>query len=807
VENGSLRVRNRIYRRVFDEKWVAERIRETARAARSSRRENLPVPLTSFVGRGREIAEVGALLASERLVTLVGAGGCGKTRLALQAARERRDDFADGVWFIELAPLTEPELITRAIATELNIREEAALPLVSTLCHALRDRRLLIVLDNCEHLIDAAARVAETLLQHAPGLRILATSREALGVDGEKQYRVPSLTAPAAGEVPLSRQLMQFEAVSLFVERALKARPTFTLTAETAGAVAEICRRLDGIPLALEFAAARLSALSLEQIVARLDDRFQLLTGGSRTALPRHQTLRATLDWSHDLLSEKEQALLRRLSVFAGGWTLEAAEVVCSRQKDPISDLMTHLVDKSLIACEDEGDAIRYRMLETVRQYSQERLREAGEEAEFRRRHRDYYLELAETGGRRVDGPEQGEWSRRLAKEQDNLRAALDWCREEPEGADAELQLAGALHRQWRYWGHLSEGRAHLERALARPGAEKPTAARARALDGIGYLAWAQGDCAVARTALAEAAAIWRGEGNHDKLALSLANLGWATLDTAPKATIQALAGEIMLLIEETDRKEQIARVFLFLGQVAASQGDLAEARRRWETGLTLTRQAGNIRETAWYLIFLEGLSVEERRYDEARLMCEESLASFRMSGDQWGVAVCLERLGELALQRQEYEEARRFYEQAMSRFREQGNRGGLGRVLKWLGDVARREGDAGTARSMFTKSLTIHWELQEHQSVAELLDRLAALHESRGQTERGESLAAGAAALRAAIRARSEAPGPASGRSACEAGRGGVVAADDAPEQAFAVAWAARIPVSLDEFIADVIE
>jgi non-specific serine/threonine protein kinase len=367
--------------------------RPGARPARASpARHNLPLQLTSFVGREQALAEVGQLLATTRLLTLTGAPGVGKTRLALQVADEMWDAYADGVWLVELAALADPALVPQAVAAVLGVQEPPGRPLLGTLAEALRAQQVLLVLDNCEHLLAACATLADQLLRAGPHLEILATSREALAVAGETTWRVPSLAVPA--DAPASGDggatLVECEAVRLFVARACAAVPSFTLTERNAGAVGHVCRRLDGIPLALELAAARVRALPVEQLAVRLDDRFRLLAGGSRAALPRQQTLRAAVDWSYALLPEAEQVLLRRLAVFAGGWTLEAAEAVCAGDglaPENVLELLVELVNKSLVLAEEAGGERRFRLLETLRQYAWEKLQAAGEEAAVRGRH------------------------------------------------------------------------------------------------------------------------------------------------------------------------------------------------------------------------------------------------------------------------------------------------------------------------------------------------------------------------------------------------------------------------------------
>lgn len=428
---------------------------------------NLPSQLTSFIGRETEMGEARALLGQSRLLTLTGMGGAGKSRLALQVAADVVDDYPDGVWLIELAPLSDPNLVPQAIASALGLREESDKRLAETLTDTLRPKSLLLILDNCEHLVDACARLADTLLRACPGLRLLATSREALDIGGETLFPLASLSLPSGPALPPADMLRQYESVRLFVDRATAAQPAFRFSAGNAPAVAQVCSRLDGIPLALELAAARVKVLSPEQIVSRLDDRFRLLSGGSRTALPRQQTLRALIDWSYDLLSPAEQALLRRLSVFAGGWTLEAAESVCAGEAVEdweVLDLLSHLVAKSLVAVEPPEDGqVRYRLLENLRQYAGERLAETADAVRLPPRHRDWFLNFAEEAELHLSGPEHAHWLDRLEREHDNFRKALQFCQTQPAEAEAFLRLAGALNRFWSVRSYLSEGRGWLE--------------------------------------------------------------------------------------------------------------------------------------------------------------------------------------------------------------------------------------------------------------------------------------------------------------------------------------------------------
>ncbi len=478
--------------------------------------QSLPLQLTSFIGREREISEVQQKLAASRLVTLTGPGGCGKTRLALEVAARlyAARAFEHGLAWVELAALSDPALLPQAAARVLEVAESLDRPWMETLSAYLQPRHLLLILDNCEHLRSACAELAGKLLLTAPGLKILATSREPLAVPGETAWLTPSLSLPSPQELArppaeLLTYLPQFDAIRLFLERAVSVRSTFALTTRSAAAVAQVCRRLDGIPLAIELAAARVNVLTAEQIAARLEDSFALLTDGSRsTLMPRHQTLRAALDWSHNLLSEAERRLFRRLAVFAGGFALEAAEAICSGDgliRAEVLEVLSRLVGKSLVMADIEGGTeARYRLLEAIRQYASWMLGGSGEEALLHRRHRDWFLALAEQADAQWYGPNQIAWSDRLETEHDNLRAALEWSKLEalgseveaplgagegaaktkPVGAQAGLRLGAALRLFWDMRGYLQEGRERMVELLALPGASGLKEARARTRHG-----------------------------------------------------------------------------------------------------------------------------------------------------------------------------------------------------------------------------------------------------------------------------------------------------------------------------------
>jgi predicted ATPase/class 3 adenylate cyclase len=631
---------------------------------------NLPRQLTSFIGREREIAEIRTLLTATSLLTLTGSGGCGKTRLALQAAAEALEAYPDGVWLVELAALADPSLVHQEVASALGLREQAGKSLMQTLTDFLKPRRLLLVLDNCEHLLSACAQLSHALLRSYPSLTILATSREGLGMAGEQTYRVPSLSLPDPSRSQTVETLSRYEAVRLFLERAVGSRADFVVTNASAPALASVCHRLDGIPLAIELAAARVRSLSLEELDSRLDNRFRLLTGGSRTSLPRQQTLRALIDWSYDLLSEPEKLLLCRLSVFAGGWRLEAAEEVGAGESElsgvviedwEVLEHLTSLVDKSLVAAESEGDRTRYRLLQTVRQYGRERLEKSGESAEVRGRHRDHFLGVVEAADPKLHGPDQSEWLEMLESEHDNLRQSLALCLEEPEGAEAGLRLGAALWRFWKVRGYLSEGRTHLGAVLAREMGQEQRKVRGRALNGAGVLAWGQGDFAVARALHEESLTIFRELGDRQGIANSLFRLGNAA-DSPDDRT--ALYVESLTIFRELGDKRGIALSLKNLG-LTSSQGDYAAARALHEESLTIFRELGDKRGIASSLCCLGNLASDQGDYAVARPLHEESLTIHRELGAKYGIASSLDAFADMAQKEQQAIRAVRLWEAA----------------------------------------------------------------------------------------------------------------------------------------------
>ena len=610
---------------------------------------NLPPQVTSFIGREKEILEVKSLLGKTRLLTLSGSGGCGKTRLALQVAAEVLEDFPEGVWLVELAGLSDPGLLASTVAQALHIKEQAGQTIQQTLLEGLKSKAPLLILDNCEHLLSACAQLVAVLLRSCPNVRVLATSREGLGIGGEQSYRVPSLTSPDLKQKATPHSLSQYEAVHLFIDRACFHKPDFAVTNANAPALAQLCHHLDGIPLAIELAAARVRSLPVEEINTGLDNRFRLLTGGDRAALPRQQTLQALIDWSYDLLTASEKLLLCRLCVFMGGWTLPAAEQVGAGQSTTgetiedreVFDLLTGLADKSLVLTEEQGGSARYRMLETVRQYGRDRLVESEGSEAARARHRDCFLALAEAAEPKLLGAEQAEWLNRLEAEHENLRAALDWSLGEKNAVEA-LKLCGALWRYWSNRGYLSEGREYCERASETAGGEETTKERAKALNGAGVLASEQGDYGSACVYHEESLAIRREIGDRGDIAYSLSGLGIVAYEQGDYAPAQAYYEESLAIYREIGERRGIANSLGNLGNVASEQGDYGSARTYYEESLSIMREIGDRRGIAYSLNWLGDLVFKQGDYGFTYACYEESLFIMREIGDRKGILYLL---------------------------------------------------------------------------------------------------------------------------------------------------------------------
>jgi predicted ATPase/DNA-binding SARP family transcriptional activator len=720
----------------------------------------LPQPITPLIGREEEVREITARIAASRLVTLVGGGGVGKTRLALQAGAAiaagpvpgtgLAEEYPGRVVFVELAPLADPALLSAFLVGTLGLQEEAgeAASGMWVLAGWLAREPTLLLLDNCEHLVQAVAELAQSLLQACPGLRLLATSRRRLGLTGEVVWRVPSLSVPDPEQLPEDaasavEQVLQFPAAQLFVERAGMARPRFRLRGrEEALAVARICQRLDGVALALELAAARMTVLTVAQIAARLDDRFQLLTGGSRAMLPRHRTLRALIDWSYDSLPSAEAALLRRLSVFAGGWTLAAAEAVCSddeegrRQKAERSpdgeeggkqkaessrngapslpaaccllpaeavDLLDTLEACSLVLVDEGAEGLRYRMLETVREYAREKLRASGEEAMARSAHAAYFLEMAETAEVAMRGPEQLVWLDLLEAEHANLGAALTCCIEPGGDGEVGLRLARAMHSLWvdRSY-HAQQGRQYLDLLLAAPQAAGRTAARVAALHTAAELALVRGDYTMARAHGDESLAISEELDDRPGIAQSLQLLSRMTSDGEEA---RQLAMRSLDLLRECNDAEGVAYALTRLAQIARMAQDHDTARTLHQEALATVRSTADRVLEALYLAGLGSFEWVRREYAVARDHFQGSLTLAREVGMLNLMADSLYYLGSLAFQEADYAAAQALWGECREVERRNRTRGGP--VLGRLAEVATVQGDTATARARWEESLT----------------------------------------------------------------------------------------------------
>jgi len=624
---------------------------------------NLPQQVSSFIGRERELADVKKLLGTVRLLTLLGVGGIGKTRMSLQVAADVMDDYPDGVWFVELAPLADARLVPQAVASILRVRDEAGRPVVEALLKYVKDRQLLIILDNCEHLVRACAEFAKLLLQSGPQVKVLATSREYLHVVGETSYVVPALAAPNPQDTITPASLTQYEAVHLFIDRAAAAQPSFQVTRQSAAAIAAICHRLDGIPLAIELAAARVRALPVGEIAARLSDRFRILGGGDRTALPHQQTLRASIDWSYDLLTEPERALLRRLAVFAGGWTLDAAEAVCAGgalEGTEVVDLLTHLVEKSLVAMEAGGE--RYRLLETVRQYAQERLSESGETEQARTRHLTYYLTFAQGADKRLIGPGQGAWLSRIDVERENLLSAHAWCDHVPGGAELGQSLISALQNYWFPRGQLELGHRLAVEAVTRANAQERTLTRSIALACAGNLCYWTGRPGAAQEYAKESLAIARELGESGRVAAALTLFGNLSLAQGDLPAARRHFEESLSLARALGDSYRVAWTLNALAEMHRAAGDLHAAEPLYEEALALQRELGNRHGSAIILLNLAVVSIRRGAGDRARQMLSEALAIAQEIGSKRVGQAVLELSAGLGVLCGNWERAARFY-------------------------------------------------------------------------------------------------------------------------------------------------
>ena len=668
--------------------WVAHNEAVGSMADSSDgHRHNLPLQLTTFVGRANELAELQRLLAAKRFVTLTAVGGAGKTRLALEVANRALEAYPDGAWLVDLTPIKDGHLVARVFGATLGVHERPRQPIAETLLEHLRGRHLLLVVDNCEHVVEDCADLVGTILSSCPGVTLLATSRERLRVSGETVWRVASLAVPDPRALIDLRELAEYEAVGLFVDRAQLAAPGFGITAENASAIAEICRRLDGIPLAIELAAARSGSMSPDQILNRLQNRFELLTGGSRAGPARHRTLEAALDWSHDLLRDDERRLFRRLSVFAGSFSLEAVEPVCSDhdlEVDAIAGLLGSLVDKSLVVASVDGSApIRFRLLETLQQYGQERLAEHGEVERLNRSHSEFFVSVAQEASPKLRGREQQVWHERLAHDISNLRLALQWSG--GHDPDASLRLIIALTDFWYIDGLVEEGDRWLKAALGSYSVRNKLKAEALARGGL--------------------VSYWRDD-----------------IDTA-----SARWHECLDIYRELNDREGVGRGLRWVGELTEWQGDLEGARSCFDGSLAIAREADDAMSVADILRQLGRLAMKEGDHEKAHTYLLESLTYYERIGDHRFINVALGYLGLNAIDRGDFAAARSHLEEGLAIARVLDFTIGLATPLMYFAALAAAQGhpsralrlsgasealaaSAGAVATRLTRSLVGRW-------------------------------------------------------------------------------------------------
>lgn len=656
--------------------------------AQSAPRNNLPNQLTSFIGREREIRQLKDLLASTRLLTLTGIGGCGKTRLALQVAAEALKGFPDGCWLVELASIGDPSLVVQAVANVLAVEEQGNRSRAEAVIERLGTQCVLLVLDNAEHLVQPCAELADLLLRRCSRLQIFVTSREPLGVSGELTYRVPSLSV-AEPDAP-SEVVLACESARLFVERARLHRPDFAITPKNARTLTSICRRLDGIALAIELAAPRLRTMSIEELNSHLDDRFGILTGGHRTALPRHRTLRSLIDWSYDLLSAAEKTMLRRMAVFTGGLAVDSAEFVCvgdSVDREQVFELLTSLTDKNLLLAEPREDATRFGMLETVREYAWDRLRESGEETLLRSRHVEFFAKLTDAIPLEHDQEKRELMCKRLDQELGNLRAAFAWCDADANRVPLGLRVAGALAWFWMTRGCFSEGRGWIERFLAAAPDGGSEQDRAKGLATAGALAYFQDDYAPAVEYHQQAIALYRRLGLGDKAAPLVGNLGG----------------------------------------LAVNRGDYAQAYGLFNEALATAREAGDRQHISMWLYNLGVLGCATGDFEQARIVLEECVLISREHG-RWSAAGALQQLGWVRHVQGQHEQARSMLTEALHLHREFEDKLGITKTLYFLGVVSHDDGDIEAAKAQLREALALAQTIGNRSETVSTLEALAGL-------------------------------------------------------------------------------
>ncbi len=709
----------------------------------NKQRHNIPLDLTSFVGRKKEVEDVKRLITDNRMLTLTGVGGTGKTRLALTAAREMVDAFSDGVWLVELSTILETGQVLRAIASVLEVREKSTKPLLESLIEFINDRFMLLIMDNCEHLLGACTTTAQKLLTACPNLKMLATSREALGLPGEMTYHVPSLQIPEK-DFANNKDLWAVESMRLFHDRATSVKPDFDPDGAETEAAVRICSRLDGIPLAIELAAARVRSLPVAEIASRLSDRFRLLTGGSRSAMPRQQTLQALVDWSYDLLSEDERILLRRLSVFTGGCTLAAAEFVCPEnglKSEDILNLIARLVDKSLLNYGDENGSARYEMLETIRQYAREKLVQTEEIEILRRKHLAYYAELTSEASPQFWRSNQREWMDRLEDEHDNLRAALEWSLCEDCGKDLlpmGMRIATSISYFWLVRGHWSEAWDWMKQLLEAPQArEMKNEIKAQLIYSAGFMVKELGDVNIARDLFNQSFSQAKELQDQRSQAFATLGLGEIALNEHAIPDAETHINQALTMFRSLDDKVGILLALSYKGGLAADRMGYDKARVYYQENLEICRQIGHELGIAGTLVALGRIETYYGDKDKGRGYLEEGLTIFRKSGDKSGIANVLTAMGLAELYSEDMDRSREHYEEALKISRELSSGPGTGIALIALGEIARAQSDYKAARSYYEEALQINERLGQLGIVSIVSHNLGYVARQQGEFEK----------------------------------------------------------------------
>ena len=697
-----------------------------------ARPNNLPIQLTSFIGREEEMKFAKELLKDNRLLTITGTGGAGKTRLSLQTGADMIDDFPNGVWFLELASISDPDYMPIALMNMFGLKEEINNDPEKTLTQYLKNKEILIILDNCEHLIEACAEISAKLLSSCPGLKIMATSREALNIPGEHIFIIPPLSQPDPKKKDTPDQLSQYESVRLFIERALAVNPKFRVTNKNAPAIAGICSNLDGIPLAIELAAARIKVLSPEKIYERLDDIFKLLTGGMRTALPRQQTLRALIDWSYDLLTFEEKILWSRMSVFSCWYTLEAAEEICSDEvlnKNDILDLLSALREKSIIIYDESNE--RYKLLESIRQYGREKLEK---ENVIFSKHLDYFLELSLKAKPELKSSNVKKWLDLIEADHNNFLSAIEWGLNNEEAEKGAL-VADALGRFWEIRGQYSTGIKLLEIILKKH-FDLTINTKANILNLAGNLNRYQGNYENAGKYFEESLTNFRETGDKMGISTTINNLGSLAFTQGKFEQAKKFFEESMNIKEEIGDKMGIAGSLNNLGGVAFSTGDYDEAMKYYEYSLSIRKDIGDKHGIAASLNNLGGLELYRGNFKQAKKFFEESLDIKREIGDKKGIASSLGNVGSVAKSQGDFELTKKIYEESLAIFREIGDKQGIANFLNNLGDLVSSQKDYVQALKFYEESLAIFREIGDKQGIASSHSNLGKMAISKGDFE-----------------------------------------------------------------------